>query len=204
MVTLRREPVASADVVVDAPAPGVARVRVATFSRGVGGQVGAALVATAGQHPGGIVLDLRADPGGLLSEAVATASAFLDGGPVVTYDRRDAAPQTLAAGGAGDTGTPLVVLVDGATASAAEVVAGALQDRGRAVLVGSATFGKGSVQEPVALADGSAVELTVGRYLTPAGRSLDGVGLQPDVVVAAGSPDEVAVRRSLDVLAGLR
>jgi carboxyl-terminal processing protease len=204
VVTLRRDRVLSADVRVDAPAPGVARVRVASFSHGVGAQVRAAIAGTGNQHPGGVILDLRADPGGLLGEAVDTASAFLDGGPVVTYDRRDAPPQLLAAATGGDAATPLVVLVDGATASAAEVVAGALQDLGRAVVVGAPTFGKGSVQEPVTLADGSAVELTVGRYLIPSGRSLDGVGLQPDVAVPAGSPDEIAIRRSLDVLAGLR
>ena len=96
----------------------------------------------------------------------------------------------------GDTTVPLVVLVDGGTASAAEVVAAALQDRNRAVIVGSRTYGKGSVQEPRALSDGSAIELTVGRYLTPSGRSIDGVGIEPDVVVSprAGAADRRAAR----------
>jgi carboxyl-terminal processing protease len=98
---------------------------------------------------------------------------------------------------------PLVVLVDGGTASAAEVVAGALQDRGRAVLVGSRTFGKGTVQEPRTLADGSALELTVARYRTPSGRSLEGAGLVPDIEVAAGLADAIAERRAVDVLTGL-
>ena len=80
--------------------------------------------------------------------------------------------------------TPLVVLVDGGTMSAAELLTGALQDRGRAVAVGSRTFGKGSVQQPTALAGGSVVELTVGHYRTPAGRGLDGVGHHPDLPVA--------------------
>ncbi|MDQ6948681.1 MAG: S41 family peptidase, partial [Actinomycetota bacterium] len=104
-------------------------------------------------------------------------------------------------------GVPLVVLVDGGTASAAEVVTGALQDRGRAVVIGSRTFGKGSVQEPAKLSDGSAIELTVARYLTPNGRSLDGVGLDPDVDVAAGpmSPTSTdqAVTRGVEVLTSL-
>ena len=80
---------------------------------------------------------------------------------------------------------PVVVLVDGGTASAAEVVAAALQDRNRAVVVGSRTYGKGSVQEPIVLPDGSAIEFTIGRYLTPAGRVIDGRGIEPDVLVDA-------------------
>jgi carboxyl-terminal processing protease len=155
------------------------------------------------QHVSGVVLDLRGNPGGLLDEAVETASAFLDGGPVVSYTRRGAAPVRLDAVGTGDPAVPLVVLVDGGTASAAEVVAGALQDRGRAVLVGSRTFGKGSVQEPRTLSDGSALELTIARYATPAGRSLEGVGLVPDIDIRPGSAGSVAVRRALDVLRGL-
>ena len=99
--------------------------------------------------------------------------------------------------------TPLVVLVNPSTASAAEVVAGALQDRNRAVVVGTRTYGKGSVQEPSTLSDGSALELTVGRYLTPSGRALDGVGIEPDVVVPPGAAPEVAERRAIDVLTGL-
>jgi carboxyl-terminal processing protease len=93
--------------------------------------------------------------------------------------------------------------VNGATASAAEVVTAALQDRNRAIVVGSRTFGKGSVQEPSRLSDGSALELTVGRYLTPAGRSLDGVGVEPDVVVPAGVAAEVSEGRAIEVLTGL-
>ena len=107
-------------------------------------------------------------------------------GPWSPIARRSTGAETLDATPGGDTRTPLVVLVDGGTASAAEVVAGALQDRGRAVVVGIRTFGKGSVQEPMRLGDGSAMELTVGTYRTPSGRSLDGVGLVPDVDVASG------------------
>jgi len=95
------------------------------------------------------------------------------------------------------------VLVNSATASAAEVVTGALQDRNRAVVVGERTFGKGSVQEPSRLSDGSALELTVGRYVTPSGRSLDRVGVDPDVTVASGDAPQVAERRAVEVLTGL-
>jgi carboxyl-terminal processing protease len=121
----------------------------------------------------------------------------------VTYDRRGEAPRTLSALGEGDVSTPVVVLVDSGTASAAEVVAAALQDRNRAVIVGSRTFGKGSVQEPTRLSDGSAIELTVGRYRTPGGRVIDGTGVEPDVEAPPGSPPAVAERRAAEVLSGL-
>jgi carboxyl-terminal processing protease len=161
------------------------------------------MAANGTQHSDGIVLDLRGNPGGLLDEAVEVASSFLDGGPVVSYERRGKAPRTLQAFSGGDVTTPLVVLVDAATASAAEVVAAALQDRNRAVVVGSRTFGKGTVQEPSRLSDGSGLELTVGRYLTPSGRTIEGVGLEPDVAVPATEPAAVAERRAIEVLTGL-
>ncbi len=183
--------------------PEVARVVVPAFRQGAGKQVRSALAEVRASRSRGVLLDLRGNGGGRLDEAVETASAFLDGGPVVSYSRRGSEQQRLDAVGTGDTRTPVVVLVDGGTASAAEVVAGALQDRGRAVLVGSRTFGKGSVQEPRDLPDGSALELTVARYTTPSGRSLEGVGLAPDIEVAAGSAPDVAVRRGVEVLTGL-
>ncbi|MGZ6826108.1 MAG: S41 family peptidase, partial [Mycobacteriales bacterium] len=179
----------------------VGRIVVPVFARGTGRQVRDAVAALRRQHATGIVLDLRGDPGGLLSEAVETASAFLDGGPVVTYTRRGERPQHLDAAAAGDTRTPLVVLVDGGTASAAEVVTGALQDRGRAVVVGSRTFGKGSVQEPHALSDGSTLALTVARYALPSGRSVEGVGIEPDIDVAGTGQAPLA--RAVEVLTGL-
>ncbi|MCW2667223.1 MAG: C-terminal processing peptidase-3 [Frankiales bacterium] len=183
--------------------PDVARVVVPAFRQGAGKQVRSALGRVRASRSRCVLLDLRGNGGGRLDEAVETASAFLDGGPVVSYSRRGGQVQRLDAVGSGDTRTPVVVLVDGGTASAAEVVAAALQDRGRAVLVGSRTFGKGSVQEPRDLPDGSALELTVARYTTPSGRSLEGVGLAPDIEVAAGSPPDVAVRRGVEVLTGL-
>jgi carboxyl-terminal processing protease len=182
---------------------GVVRLRVAAFTRGVGRWVREKVHAAAARHVRGIVLDLRDDPGGLMAEAVETASAFLASGPVVAYQQRGQARRMLNALGGGETGVPLVVLVDGSTASAAEIVASALQDRGRAVVIGSRTFGKGSVQAPSQLSDGSALELTVGRYLTPSGRSLDGVGVVPDLLVPAGTPAAVIDQRAIEVLSGL-
>ena len=182
----------------------VLRITVPVFVKGSGRHVRDAVGSLATRHATGIVLDLRGDPGGLLSEAVETASAFLDRGTVVTYARRGEVPQRLDVLGRGDTRTPLVVLVDGGTASAAEVVAGALQERGRAVLVGSRTFGKGSVQEPHSLRDGSRLALTVARYALPSGRSVEGVGLEPDIEVVTGAgPDDPALQRAIEVLSGL-
>lgn len=202
-VTLTRTTFTTPDVSVERLRGNIARVAVTAFSRGVGGDVARALEADGGSPAGGVILDLRDNPGGLLDEAVSVASVFLDGGPVVSYERRGRPPETLEAFTGGDVATPLVVLVNPSTASAAEVVVAALQDRNRAVVVGTRTYGKGSVQEPSTLSDGSALELTVGRYLTPAGRSLDGVGVEPDVVVPPGEPAEVAERRAIDVLTGL-
>jgi carboxyl-terminal processing protease len=202
-VRLRRAPVNSDDVSASMVTPYVERLRVSAFTRGVGRWVRARVADAAARHLRGIVLDLRGDPGGLLDEAVETSSAFLAGGPVVSYEQRGHPRQVLNAVGGGVTGIPLVVLVDGGTASAAEIVAGALQDRGRAVLIGSRTFGKGSVQAPSQLSDGSALELTVGHYLTPSGRSLDGVGIDPDLAMPAGTPASVIVERAVEVLSGL-
>ena len=178
-------------------------IKVRAFSKGVGAKVKQFDRTAQARHLSGIVLDLRGNPGGLLDEGVATASVFLNGGLVTTFERRGVPPLRMDAGSGGDTGTPLAVLVDGGTASAAEVVTSALQDRNRAVVVGSQTFGKGSVQEPKMLSDGSAIEFTVGSYLTPSGRSLDGVGIRPDVPVSAGTAPSVAVAQAVEVLSGL-
>lgn len=202
-VSLRRVAINEDDVAMTRVTPSVRMLRIAAFTRGVGRWVWNQVGAAERHHDTGIVLDLRDDPGGLLDEAVDTASAFLSGGPVVSYQQRGAPRRVLDAIGIGDTTIPVVVLVDGGTASAAEIVAAALQDRGRAVLIGSQTFGKGSVQAPSNLSDGSALELTIGRYFTPRGTSLDGVGLQPDVQVAPGSPPSVAEQRAVEVLSGM-
>ncbi|HVQ17956.1 MAG TPA: S41 family peptidase [Actinomycetes bacterium] len=201
--TLTRSVVTTNDVVVDRLAGGVMRIEIRSFTRGVGRDVQHALQQDPTAYAGGVVLDLRGNPGGLLDEAVDVASVFLDGGPVVSYEQRDAPDVVLRAVGGGNTTTPLVVLVDGGTASAAEVVAAALQDRSRAVVVGSLTYGKGSVQAPTELPDGSAIEITIGRYLTPTGRVIDGKGVEPDVLVDPASGPQVAEQRALEVLRGL-
>jgi carboxyl-terminal processing protease len=202
-VRLRRAPVDTDDVSASMVTANVERLRVSAFTRGVGRWVRARVADAESRHLRGLILDLRGDPGGLLDEAVETSSAFLADGPVVTYEQRGHAKQVLDALGGGNVGIPLVVVVDGGTASAAEIVAGALQDRGRAVIIGSRTFGKGSVQAPSQLSDGSALELTVGHYLTPSGRSLDGVGIVPDLEMPASTPAGIIVERAVEVLSGL-
>jgi carboxyl-terminal processing protease len=202
---LVRTKVSGGDVTVTELSERARMIRVGAFTRGTGRQVRAAVTgrSPAGRPDGGVLLDLRGNPGGLVDEAVETASAFLAGGPVVTYEPRGRPVQRRTVTAPGDARTPLVVLVDAGTASAAEIVAGSLRDRDRAVIVGSRTYGKGSVQEPLRLADGSVIELTVGRYRTPSGRNLDGVGIEPDVEVSADRPAKAAERRARTVLRGL-
>ncbi|KUJ65036.1 peptidase S41 [Streptomyces albus subsp. albus] len=179
--------------------PHATRIRVKSFTKGTGEQVRRAVRrAPAGDA---ILLDLRGNSGGLVTEAATAASAFLDGGLVATYDDRGS-QRVLEARPGGDTRTPLVVLVDGGTMSAAELLTGALQDRGRAVVVGSRTFGKGSVQMPRRLPDGSVAELTVGHYRTPSGRTVDGTGITPDLTLR-GVADTAAEKRARTVMSGL-
>ncbi|MCF2532273.1 S41 family peptidase [Yinghuangia soli] len=200
-VPLVRELLTGAGVTVEpVGTAGLVRVRITGFGRGTADQVRAALA----DRPAGLLLDLRGNPGGLIEEAAAVASAFLLPGPVVTYDDGTGTRRELGAAAApGDTATPVVVLVDGASASAAEVVAAALRDRGRAVVVGSTTYGKGSVQAPALLAGGAVLELTVGRWYPPDGRNVEGRGIDPDIAVPASAPAEEAEARALEVLAGL-
>ncbi|CAM5412492.1 S41 family peptidase [Streptomyces tanashiensis] len=193
--TLLRARLATDPVTVRRLDDGAVLIRVAAFTKGAGTRVRDAVrAAPAGA---GVLLDLRGNAGGLVAEAAVAASAFLDGGLVATYDVEGEQRAVYAEGG-GDTGRPLVALIDGGTMSAAELLTGALQDRGRAVTVGSRTFGKGSVQMPSALPDGSVAELTVGHYRTPAGHAVDGRGITPDL--AAG---EKAEERARTVLSGL-
>ena len=133
----------------------------------------------------GFVLDLRNNPGGLLSQAIRVSDAFLEKGEIVSTrgrnpqdgDRFNATPGDLA------EGKPIVVLINGGSASASEIVAGALQDHRRAIVVGTKSFGKGSVQTVMPLRGSSAMRLTTARYYTPSGRSIQSLGVSPDIVV---------------------
>ena len=163
-------------------------VRIKQFTENVDRDVEAALAAMekeSGGHLTGVVLDLRNNPGGLLDQAVRVADAFIDSGLIVRTEGRGG--RILDEERAHQRGTrggfPIICLVNGGSASAAEIVAGALQDHGRAVVMGTQTFGKGSVQTIIELEDGSALKLTIARYFTPSGRSIQEKGITPDVVV---------------------
>ena len=136
--------------------------------------------------PRGLVLDLRDNPGGVLQAAVEVCDALLDGGLVVKTDGRLASADASYAAGPGDLldGAPVVVLIDGGSASASEIVAGALKDHQRALVVGKRSFGKGSVQNILPLESGGAIKLTTARYYTPSGHSIQAQGITPDIVLS--------------------
>ncbi len=181
---------------------GVISIAITEFNRGSARALRAAL-ASIGQERTGVILDLRGNPGGLLVEATDAAGAFLNGGLVVEFHKSGKSPEVFNALGNGDSKTPLVVIVDRGTASAAEVVAAALQDRNRAIIVGEKTFGKATVQDSQSLSNGAEIELTVGYYITPSGKKLDGQGIEPDIEVSSTEAKFVAEQRALQVLSGL-
>ena len=177
-------------------------ISISEFTRGTARSMRSALAAS-GAERSGVILDLRGNPGGLLVEATDVAGAFLNGGTVVEFFKPGKSPEVFNAIGDGDSKTPLVVLIDRGTASAAEIVAAALQDRNRAVIVGERTFGKADVQDLTELSNGAAIELTIGYYLTPNGKRLEGKGLDPDILVSPNESKSVAETRALQVLLGL-
>jgi carboxyl-terminal processing protease len=185
--SLRRAKVEVHSVAQQTLEPGYGYLRITGFSETTADDVNHAIARMKRDNPGGIhglVLDLRNNPGGVLEAGVAVADAFLSEGVIVTADgrtpdarfRMDATPGDLI------NGAPLVVLVNGGSASASEIVAGALKDHGRAELIGHKTYGKGSVQTVMPLAHGGAVKLTTSRYFTPSGASIHGKGIVPDIV----------------------
>lgn len=165
-------------------------IAISSFQLGTGRALERALKEMEAQGPlAGLILDLRKNPGGLLEQAVEISDLFLDKGIIVTTESRG---QEIDRREARSEGTqpdyPMVVLVDGGSASAAEIVAGALQDNKRAVVLGTTSFGKGSVQTVIDLDDGSALKITIAHYLTPSGRIIQGHGIKPDIVVPARPP----------------
>src|SRR3974390_3526528 len=171
---------------------------ITTFNENTASELAGALERMKARTQGrlnGFVLDLRNDPGGLLDASIDVAGIFLDGGVVVTTRGRNTADDHVyRAQGTGDIlrGTPVVVLINSASASAAEIVAGALQDHRRATVMGTRSFGKGSVQTIIPLEGQGAVRLTTALYYTPSGRSIQGQGIAPDIVVNLPKNQQVA------------
>ena len=165
-------------------------VRVSTFNNQTYPNVRDGLEKAFGESGGpdaisGVVLDLRNNPGGLLSAAVDLSDAFLEGGAIVSTLGRDTRDSEHYIARKGDLidGKPMVVLINGGSASASEIVAGALQDHRRAVVIGQRSFGKGSVQTLIPIQNNGAIRLTTARYYTPSGRSIQALGVAPDIVV---------------------
>ena len=172
---------------------GYVYVRIKAFTERTSHELRRALDALTAAGPvRGLVLDMRDNPGGLLDEAVRVADTWLQDGVIVSTEGRTGPPEVEVAHPKDtEPDYPVVALVNGGTASSAEIVAGALQDHRRAVVLGTQTFGKGSVQTVIELEDHSALKLTIARYFTPAHRSIQGTGITPDVVVPsrpAGPP----------------
>jgi carboxyl-terminal processing protease len=160
--------------------------RITTFSDTTAGDFATGIARVRrdrGAKPRGIIIDLRNNPGGVLESAVEVADQLLESGVIVSADGRTPASRFSMAATPGELlpGVPVVVLVNGTTASAAEILAGALQDHHRATLLGRRTFGKGSVQTVMPISEGRAIKLTTSRYFTPSGRSINGRGIEPDL-----------------------
>lgn len=176
----------------------IAYLRIAQFQQTTAEDVRAALQELQKNGPlAGLIIDLRNNPGGLLEAAVKTSDSFLEQGLVVYTEGRDSSQRSeyLATPGDALNGAPIAVIINGGSASASEIVAGALQDHRRAIIIGSASFGKGSVQSVVPLNERQAIKLTTSRYFTPAGRSIQAHGIDPDILVAAGPLREDNERR---------
>jgi carboxyl-terminal processing protease len=141
----------------------------------------------------GLVLDLRNNPGGLLEQAISVSDEFLEAGKLIVYTKGRLASQNMKGFSKNERahlGYPLAILVNGGSASASEIVAGALQDLGRATIIGSQSFGKGSVQTIIPLSDGSGLRLTTAKYYTPKGREINGKGITPDIMIEEPQPTQ--------------
>jgi len=196
-VSLVRASVLNGDVTATQITPGITYIQVDAISAHSTDDVSIAL--NKFNHSKGVILDLRDNPGGLLNESVDLASIFLGDGTIVSYGRKGDSDVVLSSTNQNPLTSPMVVLINRSTASSAEVIAGAMQDRNRAVILGEKSYGKGTVQEISTLSDGSQIEITVGKYRTPGGRIIDQIGITPDLLVDEAS----ALVKSVQVLGGL-
>ncbi len=179
----------------ETPVEGFGLIQLRTFQESASSEIRAAIDALEEENGGelqGLVLDLRNNPGGLLSQAIAVSDLFLSGEDIVSTAGRDQSGQRIRRSQRNTTRYtgPLVVLVNGGSASASEIVAGALRDNERAVVLGTQTFGKGSVQSIIELSNGAGIKLTIEKYYTPSGESIHGTGISPDFLVESVAPAE--------------
>lgn len=195
-IPVRRDRIRTRSAFGDLLPGAVGRLRIERFQKGTSDEVRRELDRIGQEAKGplrGLVLDMRGNPGGYLSQAVDVADLWIAEGAIVsTIDRRSSAQRDDAHAAGTDRTTPLAVLVDGGSASAAEVVAGALKDHHRGRLIGYTTYGKGSVQQFFDLSDGSALKLTTARYHTPAGTNIHGSGIAPDLALGPAGASEPA------------
>lgn len=198
-VTIIRDIIRIKSVRAEIPEEGFGYVRITSFQENTTDELQKALDGLqkkSKEKLKGVILDLRNNPGGLLEEAVTVSDLFLESGTIVsTASRNEELDKRIATKNDRDLLYPLVVMVNGGSASAAEIVAGALQDNKRAVILGTKSFGKGSVQTIFELGDGAALKLTIAKYYTPRGRSIQADGIHPDIVVQPRRPTASQARK---------
>lgn len=182
---------------------GIGYIRIASFSEHTADEFKDAYRALEKEGVKGMIIDLRENPGGLVTSCVAIANMVVPKGPVVSVVQKDGRREEYESE-LSEEKYPLVVLIDGNSASASEILAGALQDTGAATIVGETSYGKGSVQVILPLYDDDALKLTIAKYYTPSGRSIDGTGIEPDVRVEpqADSAQDAQLLKAIDVMKG--
>ena len=182
---------------------GIGYIRIASFSEHTADEFKDAYHALENEGVKGMIIDLRENPGGLVTSCVAIANMVVPKGPVVSVVQKDGTREEYKSD-LSEEKYPLVVLIDGNSASASEILAGALQDTGAATIVGQTSYGKGSVQVILPLYDDDALKLTIAKYYTPSGRSIDGTGIEPDVRVEpqADGTQDVQLLKAIDVMKG--
>lgn len=197
-VSLKRDTIRIKSVRSDPPEDGFGYVRISSFQEDTSEELKKALDGLEKKNKGplkGLLLDLRNNPGGLLDEAVDVCDLFLESGTIVTTATRNhEVDRRTAVKDGNEPAYPIIIMVNGGSASAAEIVAGAMQDHKRAVLLGTQTFGKGTVQTIFEVGDGAALKLTVAKYFTPKGRSIQAEGIRPDIIVDAQKPQTPAAK----------
>jgi len=197
LISLKRAKITAQSVQISTISKDVALLSISSFSISTASQVQKLLSKT--PHSKGVIIDLRNNPGGIVEEAVGVARQFINGGIIVSYQKDSGEKVIFESTESGADQAPLIVLINSSTASAAEILAAALQDRNRAVILGEKSYGKGTVQEFKTLNDGSKLELTVALYRSPSGKLIEGKGVSPDLAV----PESVIASKSLQVLGGL-